>query len=98
MATATVKYFSGTQEVKNIRAMRNAEFAAQFPGQTARRYDGFSMMVASVEGDSKNLIPVTRTIFYKKNPSLHKCDARCTSAKGKNCECSCGGQFHGSQA
>lgn len=26
------------------------------------------------------------------------CDARCTSAKGHNCECSCGGKNHGSQA
>jgi len=28
--------------------------------------------------------------------SEHKCDARCTSAKGHNCECSCGGENHGS--
>lgn len=28
--------------------------------------------------------------------SDHKCDARCTSATGKNCECSCGGANHGS--
>lgn len=26
----------------------------------------------------------------------HKCDARCTSARGHNCECSCGGENHGS--
>ena len=25
------------------------------------------------------------------------CDARCTDATGHNCECSCGGQFHGSE-
>jgi hypothetical protein len=25
----------------------------------------------------------------------HRCDARCTSAKGHNCECSCGGLNHG---
>lgn len=25
----------------------------------------------------------------------HKCDARCTSAKGHSCECSCGGKNHG---
>lgn len=28
------------------------------------------------------------------NPD-HKCDARCTSARGHNCECSCGGANHG---
>jgi len=27
--------------------------------------------------------------------SDHACDARCTSAKGHNCECSCGGENHG---
>jgi hypothetical protein len=25
----------------------------------------------------------------------HKCDIRCTSARGNNCECSCGGKNHG---
>ena len=25
----------------------------------------------------------------------HKCDARCSSARGHNCECSCGGENHG---
>lgn len=25
----------------------------------------------------------------------HKCDARCSSARGHNCECSCGGALHG---
>ena len=28
------------------------------------------------------------------NPE-HKCDARCTSARGHNCECQCGGENHG---
>lgn len=28
------------------------------------------------------------------NPD-HKCDPRCTSARGPNCECSCGGANHG---
>lgn len=26
----------------------------------------------------------------------HECDSRCTSAKGPNCECACGGANHGS--
>lgn len=28
------------------------------------------------------------------NPD-HKCDARCTGARGHNCECACGGANHG---
>ena len=38
---------------------------------------------------------VTRAIKYKAFPSKHVCDARCTGATGKNCECSCGGKNHG---
>src|SRR6266567_3987359 len=26
----------------------------------------------------------------------HKCNKRCSSAKGDNCDCSCGGKLHGS--
>jgi hypothetical protein len=40
-------------------------------------------------------IPATRVIEYKSFPSKHKCDARCTSAKGFRCECECGGKNHG---
>jgi hypothetical protein len=92
-----VKHFSGTQEVMYPRPLRNNEFAARFPGVTARKYDGYSMMVGYLPDATKDgsELPITRTIFYKKNPSLHKCDARCQHAKGRNCECSCGGQFHG---
>ena len=25
----------------------------------------------------------------------HKCDSRCTNARGSDCECSCGGKNHG---
>lgn len=28
--------------------------------------------------------------------SNHKCDSRCTTARGRKCECSCGGANHGS--
>lgn len=37
----------------------------------------------------------SRKIEFKRNPSLHKCDARCLNAKGHQCECSCGGKNHG---
>lgn len=40
----------------------------------------------------------TRKIEYKSNPSKHKCDARCTTAKGFKCECECGGKNHGIDA
>lgn len=96
MATATVKHFSGTTELNAIWMLRNEQFAQQFPGQTAKRADSFSRWVGRAADGS--VMPVTRMIDFKANPSLHKCDARCQSAKGRTCECSCGGKYHGHAA
>ena len=92
---ATTLYFSGTTKlVSNLGGtMDNAAFKAMFPEVKGLKSDGFQMRVARDENG--NLLPVTRVIFRKSNPSNHKCDARCRHAKGGNCECSCGGQFHG---
>lgn len=40
----------------------------------------------------ENLTPV----MVKGYITDHVCDARCTNAKGQDCECSCGGANHGS--
>jgi hypothetical protein len=98
MATARVIYFSDTTEVSSIIYIRNEEFAAKFPGVKGRRVDSFSMLAGWKAGDMHTLLPVTRVIDYKRNPSLHKCDVRCQHAKGRSCECSCGGKFHGAGA
>jgi hypothetical protein len=97
---AKVRYFSDfggqTVELTSVTSMRNAEFASRFPGVKGYRYDGFEKVVGAVEG-SKDLLPVTREITFKSNPSRHECDARCINATGRvmNCECSCGGKNHG---
>jgi hypothetical protein len=40
-----------------------------------------------------------RRIEWKKNPSLHVCNAKCMSGKPDGaCECSCGGKNHGGRA
>jgi hypothetical protein len=99
---AKITYYSGTEELKAPCGMDNKEFAARFPGVVGKRYDSFQKLV----GFSKDALaldvwklvgakPVTRVIEFKSNPSLHKCDARCQSAKGHSCECSCGGKYHG---
>lgn len=96
MTTHDYKYFSGDKEVKYYGIMRNAEFAENFPGIKPHKscwYDSFSKMIAL--DSEKQIVPVTRIIRYKKNPSLHKCDSRCMNATGNNCECSCGGANHG---
>jgi hypothetical protein len=43
-------------------------------------------------------VPVTRMVEYKSNPSKHVCGPKCRSAKGHQCECECGGQYHGINA
>lgn len=91
---AKVKYFSGAIEVQRIQGITNAQFQ-QLGGVKSKHnwYDGFKRL-AGIDKEG-NLLPVTRTIFYQSNPSLHKCNSRCQSAKGHNCECECGGENHG---
>jgi hypothetical protein len=38
---------------------------------------------------------ITGSIMRCKTNPDHKCDPRCTGAKGHDCECSCGGANHG---
>lgn len=90
---ADMRFFSNTEPVAYWGGMRNAEFAARFPGAKAKRFDGFSMLVG--KNTAGQLVPITRSIVFKSRPSLHKCGPKCRDAKGPNCECSCGGQFHG---
>lgn len=94
---ARIKYFHGTQELRNIHGMDREKFASAFPGVTGKRYDGFSRMVGYPLNGVGGLLPVERVIEYKSNPSRHECDSRCVNAQGKimRCECSCGGKNHG---
>lgn len=93
MATAVIKYYSSDIELKYAFGMKNKEFNEKYPGIKGIWYDSFSRYVGDTV--SGQILPVTRIIDYKKNPSLHKCDARCQHAKGRVCECSCGGKNHG---
>ncbi len=83
----------------NVHPMRNAEFAARFPGVKGRRYDSIAMEVGYAAGGNTEL-PITRLVEFKSNPSRHSCDSRCVHAQGKTfrCECSCGGRNHGRAA
>jgi hypothetical protein len=89
----TAKYFCGDIELNSIWGEPNARFLA-IGGKPSKHnyYDSFKRLVGT---DGKALFPVERTIYYKKHPSLHKCDGRCLHAKGQNCECACGGKNHG---
>lgn len=38
---------------------------------------------------------VARSIAYDLNGTRHKCNSSCQHARGKHCECACGGINHG---
>lgn len=99
---AKVLYFSGTTQLDLVASMPNKDFAAAFGSAQAKSYDGFQKLVGFVgKGDTRRCftfegaLPVTRVIYRKTNPSNHKCGARCRHAKGGQCECECGGKYHG---
>jgi len=99
MNMATAKYFSGDIELSCPFPLANAKFRA-IGGVPSKhnRYDGFKRLVGCPVTGEKATLPVTRTIFYKSRPSLHKCGAKCLHAKGHDCECECGGVNHGKGA
>ena len=95
-----MKYFSDfggeTRELVHTDSMENEEFARLFPGVRGLRYDSFSKRIGRV---GLTIVPLTRIIDYKKNPSLHECNAKCLGGKPNGrCECRCGGANHGKGA
>lgn len=98
--TNTVYFFDGPGgaiELNGCNPMDNEKFTAKFGGVLALRYDSFSRMVGYAGNWTLgSVMPITRRISYKSNPSLHECGAKCRSGKpGGVCECSCGGKNHG---
>ena len=97
---ANMKHFADlngeTTELDHIHSLDNAKFAAAFPGIAGKRCDSFSKWVGFWPG-TRDLLPVTRTIEFKRFAIRHECDARCINATGRimKCECSCGGKNHG---
>ena len=93
----TTKYFSGSTQLKGAYPIKRAAVRALFPVGTIKKFDDFSLLVGTVTGkyDTQNFLPVTRIVRHDENGSGHKCDSRCRCAKGGDCECSCGGEFHG---
>lgn len=73
-----IKYFSdfngNTTELFSCRPMSNSDFAKQFPGITGKRRDSFTRMIGVLNGQ---IFPITRVVFYKRNPSPHECSSKC---------------------
>lgn len=84
-------------ELAQIQPMDNSKFAGLYPGVAGFRYDGYMKYVGVAAGGAdRRILPVTRKIEYKANPSLHACNAKCMNGKCNGvCECRCGGQNHG---
>jgi hypothetical protein len=98
--SSTMRAVADGTELAAPFGLDNKKFEALFPGIKGLRYDSFHKRVGFPAGvrptfNGEGSKPVARVIFFKKNPSLHKCDARCLNATGHNCECSCGGKNHG---
>ena len=93
---AQVLYFSGETKLGDVFPLDNKKFFL-IGGTRSKHnsYDGYQRLAGKPEAAPAAFLPVTRKIFYKVNGSKHKCDARCQSAKGGNCECECGGKNHG---
>lgn len=93
------KYFSdiGEQAIElfAVRPMRREEFKQKFPTVKGMKYDSLAYWVGIEKSGDSTVLPVTRIIDYKKNPSKHECNARCmTGSRTGSCECSCGGKNH----
>lgn len=95
---AQFKYFCDIDgiavELTGLTTMGNAEVAARFTGVKAMRADGFTRWAARA-ADGR-ILPITRKIEMKRNPSRHTCNAKCLNGKPNGaCECQCGGKNHG---
>lgn len=85
--------------------MANFRYFAEHNGQVVRLekvwHDGHASTSAKhFKGHAPDgaVLVCERKIEFKLNGSMHKCDARCQSAKGHKCECECGGKNHGAAA
>lgn len=100
---ADARYFAtidGQQvRLQNIRYtdmkedLRQAYERTVIVGAKTVRSDSFNFAVG--QGPDGLLYAADRLIFRKAAPSNHKCGAKCRSAKGSQCECECGGKYHG---
>lgn len=93
----TVRYYHGRQELFGTYPRPRAEVRALWPTGPLKKFDDFQLLVGTASGriNDRDWLPVTRIVCHNAAGSLHRCDSRCQSARGRNCECACGGQNHG---
>jgi len=96
-ATTTTKYFSGTVQLNGAYPVKREAVRALYPEGKIKSYDSFNLLVGRTDGiySTSDFLPVTRIIRFNEEGTKHKCGGRCRNAKAGDCECSCGGKFHG---
>lgn len=94
----THRYFSGSVEIKGAYPIAKAQVRAKFPlPLKIKCYDSSSYFCGTADGkyNFSEYLPVTRIIRHNEHGTLHECGSKCRNAKGGDCECSCGGVYHG---
>ena len=90
----TTTYYHGTDELVSVYPVRKSVFKEIGGIPSKHNYvDGYDRLIGKA-ADGRTL-PVTRKIYFRANPSLHKCNAKCRGATGHDCQCECRGKFHG---
>lgn len=84
-----VAYPGQSQFVRDSRSQTTCTLAAAL---ASRHADYFAIGVCETCGLTH---AADRIIDRGLAPSGHACDARCRFAKGHQCECACGGRWHG---
>lgn len=95
------KYFSDVTgepvELEGFRTLSVEVIAERWPGAKPKgpAVNGEHLAGRPIGGG--DLLPVTRVIEFKTDPTRHACDARCRNASGRSmkCQCSCEGKNHG---
>lgn len=83
--------FKPEEEIKTGR------IETQHYGKSGQRLRGVAIRDGKLTGHDSGGTEheVARTVNYNPDGSRHKCNSSCQHATGKQCECSCGGRFHG---
>jgi hypothetical protein len=93
---ATFKYFT-TCDGEQVQLAHVFHFGTYF--DVVRGYTNGSDRAFAFHGTCPKcgeMHVAQRKIEWKRNPSLHKCNAKCMGGKVNGaCECQCGGKNHG---
>lgn len=107
-ANAQIKYFAGVAEYNGTQVQSEPAkvYAEWFPDRSwgiAHGYGTKHIPIANAVRLGLRLLvtkesnprPIDRIVEFRKTANPTVCNAKCRSARGPMCDCSCGGQNHG---